>query len=92
MFIILFTFVDLIGSPNPLTHVYAWQFRLTHEFNLREHGNELSDCVNEAKQNYENQEVFNNILKFLLYLRKVPSKDKNKLVRLFKYFIIILTK
>lgn len=76
-------FRDLKGTNDPFCNLSSWQFQLAQAYNLRDHALALQESVDKLKVLYEfNIELFKDILQFLLSLRNLPTKDKNKLVRI----------
>ncbi|KAJ8967629.1 hypothetical protein NQ314_002748 [Rhamnusium bicolor] len=74
------TFKDLKGTTDPFCNLLSWQLTLIHDYNLRDHANDLQECSNCLQECYGvNIDDGRNILQFLLKLRNIPSKDDKKL-------------
>ncbi|CAH1116129.1 unnamed protein product [Phaedon cochleariae] len=71
-------FKDLEGTTDPFCNYLSWQFVLTHDYDLRDHAEKLQTCIEDVQECYQsnNKDDFNNILKFLLSFRNIPTKDK----------------
>ncbi|XP_028144786.2 gamma-tubulin complex component 6 [Diabrotica virgifera virgifera] len=58
----------------------TWEFKLIHEFDMKDHAHELKSCVDNLHQSLkEDQEYFNRILTFLMELKNIPRKNKDLL-------------
>ncbi|CAG9863087.1 unnamed protein product [Phyllotreta striolata] len=73
-------FPDLGGTSDPYCNLLSWQFKLIHQYNMRNHAEELANCINNVQDCLAgDNHLFNSVLKFLMNLRNIPKKNTNKL-------------